>query len=165
MATILSTSMLATLPTFMSATISPKFTVSRLEDQTCPLGNPHFGWRPLKMKCGLPGGRSDCLEDTNAALQEHWVKLESCHWCQVDLRCGGTQWATTQPWTLPIVCSRRPKWKISHCLGHWNPNPLPKWVGEPDYNLTCYRWSWLEVNLHFTKFSDACEEQIWLECI
>ena len=45
----------------------------------------------LQPKWGLPGWRSeDCLGDTNAALQEHWVKLESRHWCQVDLRCGGT---------------------------------------------------------------------------
>ena len=29
---------------------SPMFMVSRLEDQTYPPGNIHFGWRPLKMK-------------------------------------------------------------------------------------------------------------------
>ena len=32
---------------------SPRFMVSRLEDQTCHPCNPHFGWWPLKMKWGL----------------------------------------------------------------------------------------------------------------
>ena len=28
---------------------SPRFMVSRLEDQTYPPGNPHFGWRPFSL--------------------------------------------------------------------------------------------------------------------
>ena len=28
---------------------SPRFMVSRLEDQTFPPGNPHFGWRPFSL--------------------------------------------------------------------------------------------------------------------
>ena len=29
---------------------SPRFMVSRLEDQTFPPGNPHFGWRPFSLE-------------------------------------------------------------------------------------------------------------------
>ena len=57
--------------------VSQKFMVSRLEDQTYPSRQSSF-WL-------------EAIENEMRIAWKDEVKLESRHWCQVDLRCGGTQ--------------------------------------------------------------------------